>query len=249
MKQEGVLLAMLGRSLPVFFVVLGLVIAFKLFPYIEQQFNRPIAKVMVLGNLNYLDKAELISNVDVYANDKLFDISLGLIQHKLEKMPWVYSVQVERRWPDLIKIFVVEQKPITHWNDSELLNQYGENFDRQEKIVRGLPYLSGREGNEMHVMERYLEFSELMALLGMRISELDYDEQGSWMVVLDEKINLKLGSDDVLEKMRRFVFLYQQDLQYAGRAVEVVDLRYGDGAAVRWGKDELLSAKTVALRN
>jgi cell division septal protein FtsQ len=47
-------------------------------------------------------------------------------------------------------------------------------------------------------------------------------------------MRLELGSSQALEKMQRFVFLYQNQLQHATRAVAVVDLRYNNGASVSW---------------
>jgi len=86
----------------------------------------------------------------------------------------------------------------------------------------------------MNVIQRFQEFSQLLAPLGMKIIRLQQNEQMAWTVETDKGIRLELGSSQALEKMQRFVFLYRNQLQNATRAVAVVDLRYNNGAAVSW---------------
>ena len=215
-------------------LVAGVAFGAYVFPFVQHQINQPVARVIVKGDLVYLDKKQLINFVPVYQGDRLLDVNLESVRKNLEAMPWVYSAQVARQWPDAIRIDVVEQKPIAYWNDSKLLNQYGAVFPRQGVVVDHLPMLSGIDGNETTVVQRFLEFTQLLAPLGMNIVRLKQDDQLAWEVDTDTGIHLKLGDDLMLEKMRRFVFLYQTQLKNNPRHVSGVDFRYTSGAAVSW---------------
>jgi len=203
-------------------------------PFIEKQMNQPVEKVVVTGDLVYLDRREIMAQIPVYQGDRLLDVNLDKVQQALESNPWIYSARVSRQWPGAISVTVVEQKPIAFWNDTQLLNQYGSVFARNGKPIQNLPLLFGGDGNEMNVMQRFMEFSRLLAPLGMKIMRLQENEQLAWEVETNNGIRLQLGATLALEKMQRFVFLYQNQLQNEAREISVVDLRYNNGAAVSW---------------
>jgi cell division protein FtsQ len=215
-------------------LVTGIGFGVLVFPLLEQQMNQPVAKVSVTGDLFFLDKREVMAQVPVYQGDHLLDVNLDAIQQQLERMPWIYSARVSRQWPDTIAIAIVEQKPIAFWNDGLLLNQYGNVFERNGKPMKDLPLLFGVPGTEINVMQRFQEFSQLLAPEGIKVVRLKQNEQLAWEVETDKGIRLQLGSTQALEKMQRFVFLYENQLKNASRSAAVVDLRYNNGAAVSW---------------
>ena len=227
-------------------LVMGLGFGVLVFPLLEKQMNQPVARVLVTGDLFFLDRREIMAQVPVYQGDRLLDVNLDAIQQRLESMPWIFSARVSRQWPNVISISVVEQKPIAFWNDNLLLNQYGTVFQRNGKPIKDLPLLFGVSGNETNIMQRFQEFSQLLAPLGMKIRRLQQNEQQAWEVETDNGIRLQLGNTQAMEKMQRFVFLYENQLKSDGRSAAVVDLRYNNGAAVSWAPASL-TAETSDL--
>ncbi len=228
---------------PLLLLSLGIPMGIYAYPFLEDKFNAPVSKVTIEGDLMYLERKEVVQNIRVYSDDRLLDVNLHSIRADLESMSWVYSAQVVRRFPGTIAISVVEEKPIARWNQDQLLNMYGTVFDREGKVVKGLPQLSGNNSDKNRVVSRYLEFSQLLSPLGVNIEHLDKDPQGSWTLMLNNEVQLILGNDNILEKMQRFVVLHDKQLQYAPRKVAVVDLRYGNGAAVRWHEESDVAAR------
>ena len=226
-------------------MVFGIVFGVMTFPFLQQQMNQPVEKVTVTGDLFFLDRREVMAKIPVYQGDHLLDVNLQAIQQQLEAMPWIYSARVSRQWPGTISISVVEQKPIAFWNETQLLNQYGRVFERHGKPMHDFPQLIGVVGNEINVMQRFQEFSQLLSPLNMKIIRLQQNEQLAWEVETDKGIRLELGSSQALEKMQRFVFLYQNQLQAATRDVDVVDLRYNNGAAVSWKPEAVDTTNAV----
>lgn len=219
---------------PVLLMAIGTLLGLYAFPLIKSHINQPVGRVVVQGDLHYLERREVMAQVPVYQGDRWLDVDLNAVRADIETLPWIYSAQVSRQWPHTITVKLEEQKPIAMWNDQALLNQYGEVFERDGKAVKDLPVLLGGEGSERLVMERFLEISRLLAPLRLRPVRLELDARHAWNVTLDNGVLVKIGSHQTLERMQRFVFLYQQELSRAERGVAVVDLRYGSGAAVQW---------------
>ena len=70
-----------------------------------------------LTSLILTGKTEHVSNYDVCLilneqKDRLnfFTLEIAQIQQQLEDMPWVYSASIRKRWPDTLKIHIVEHK-------------------------------------------------------------------------------------------------------------------------------------------
>lgn len=221
-------------GVPLLLLVVGTVLGIYTFPYIKAHINQPVARVLVEGDLKYLERREVMDRVPVFQGDRWLEVDLNQIRQEVETLPWIYSAQVSRQWPHTLHIRLQEQKPIAIWNERQLLNQYGEVFDRSDKVVADLPVLQGVEGSEQNVMERFMEFSRLLAPLHLQPVRLQLDERYAWNVTLNNGTVIKIGNNKALERMQRFVFLYQQELAKSPRPIAVVDLRYGSGAAVRW---------------
>jgi len=234
--------------LHVLWIACGVALGVLAFPLLQQQMNPPVARVIVNGNFHQVDRHDILARVPVFQGDHLLDVNLGAIQEQLEGVPWVFSARVSRRWPDAISIDIVEQTPIALWNDGQVLNSYGQVFDRQNRTLEGLPQLSGPSGNEVGVIERFREFSQLLRPFGMKVARLQQDEELAWEVETDNGIRLRLGATQALDKMQRFVFLYAAQLQHETRAVATVDLRYNNGAAVAW-KNPLPAAPGIPAAN
>ena len=56
-----------------------------------------------------------------------------------------------------------------------------------------LPRLSGPEGTESQVAQRYLSAQGRMLEAGMRIAALRLDERGAWEMDLDSGVTVRLG--------------------------------------------------------
>lgn len=232
---------------PVLFLGLGVLGSVYLFPVMVTVFNPTVEKVVVNGDFLFMEKREVIENIDIYADERILDVNLSRIQTKLEAMPWVFAAQVSRQWPNQIVINVEEQKPIARWNEDSLFNRYGQLFQRQNKVVRNLPELAGFDSNEMRVLERYQQFANLLAPYDLQIVRLENNGRGGWLVDLNTQTRLMIGRGDALEKMRHFIVLYEEALQFSDKAIVSVDLRYDNGAAVSWREDQTASALVAAI--
>jgi cell division protein FtsQ len=132
-------------------------------------------------------------------------------------------------------VTVVEQTAAARWGESGLLNTRGELFVRSAPHVPvELPRLSGPEGTESQVAQRYLAAQGRMLEAGLRIAALRLDERGAWEIDLDSGVTVRLGRRDVDERIDRFIRTASQVIAHRMNDITYVDMRYSNGFAIGW---------------
>ncbi|HAX26425.1 MAG TPA: cell division protein FtsQ, partial [Alteromonas macleodii] len=153
----------------------------------------------------------------------------------VEAQPWVYRASVRKKWPNTLKIYLVEQQPVAQWNEDLLLNPYGDTFN-DEGVKLDLPRLYGPGGSEKTALEGYNAMHALIATTDMTLDELSLSERFAWQVQLKNGIKLNLGRQEFIDRLQRFIDVYPL-LAQQEKAVKYVDLRYDTGVAVGWKDD------------
>jgi cell division protein FtsQ len=168
-------------------------------------------------------------------NRGLVALPLDQVRDTLRELAWVDDVRVSRVWPDGLAVEVTEQRPTARWGSDQLLNYRGEVF-APPSLGRfaGLTSLYGPEGSEQQVMANYLALSKVLTQRGMRLHELRKDERGAWQAKLAAGIELRFGRDDLADRIRRFIAVYDRQLVLYQDNISSVDLRYHNGLAVAW---------------
>lgn len=212
---------------------------------IAKIFERPIKSVVVEGDFNFITKeraTELISNE---INGDFLQLDLMQLKHALLTDPWVESVTLNRRWPDTLVVKISEQKPIARWGDG-FLNQRGEivRIDEANKLV-GLPWLQGNEADAIEILQQYQDLSQILRSRGLEVLALKCDNKKSWRLTIKNHVEIALGRDQVMEKIRRFVTVYDTQLSSVWTDVKAIDLRYSNGVAVRWVADSVMAKKYI----
>ncbi|MDA8481923.1 cell division protein FtsQ/DivIB [Pseudomonas resinovorans] len=234
---------------PVMLVVLGFgayKAAQRLLPYAD----RPIAKVNVQGDLSYISQQAVQQRIAPYIAASFFSIDLAGMRRELEQMPWIAHAEVRRVWPDQVMVRLEEQLPIARWGDEALLNNQGQAFAPRELAhYEQLPQLWGPQRAQEQVMQQYQMLSQMLRPLGFSIVRLELRERGSWFLSTGQGVELLLGRDHLVEKMRRFISIYEKTLKDQIANIERVDLRYPNGLAVAWRTPvEAPAATTVAVQ-
>ncbi|MDH2245225.1 cell division protein FtsQ/DivIB [Pseudomonas sp. GD03855] len=233
-------------------LLIGLVVGLydlgeRLLPYAD----RPIAKVSVQGELGYVSREAVQQRIAPFVEQSFFKVDLNGMRHQLEQMPWIAHVEVRRVWPDQVMVRLDEQLPIARWGGEALLNNKGQAFSPDDlSRYEHLPHLYGPKRAQQRVMQQYQMLSQMLRPLGFSISHLELRERGSWFLTTNQGIELLLGRDQVVEKMRRFTAIYQKALEQESEKIARIDLRYANGLAVAWHEPIPTAADTtVAAKN
>jgi cell division protein FtsQ len=213
-------------------------------PYADQ----PSARVSVEGDLSYVNQQAVQQRIAPYASASFFSVDLLSLRRELELMPWIASAQVRRVWPDQLVVRLEEQLPIARWGDEALLNNQGEAFAPQELgDYPHLPQLYGPKRAQQRVMQQYQVLSQMLRPMGFSVARLELRERGSWFLSTGEGIELLLGRDHLVEKMRRFTAIYAKALKEQQTNIARIDLRYANGLAVAWREPVAPTAAPTAV--
>ena len=224
---------------PLLLLALGLgayTLAERALPYAD----RPISQVSVQGELSYISREAVQQRIAPFIEASFFTVDLTAMRNELEQMPWIAHAEVRRIWPDQVVIQLDEQLPVARWGNEALLNNQGQAFTPRELAhYENLPQLYGPQRAQPAVMQQYQMLSQLLRPLGFSVASLELRERGSWFLTTGvnstgQSIELLLGRDHVLEKMRRFVAIYEKTLKPQIANIARIDLRYANGLAVGW---------------
>ena len=197
--------------------------------------DRPVRVITMDGSFQRVTPGQIEKAVAPLAHAGFMSADLDAIERSVESIPWVDHARVQRRWPNSLHVIVVEQTAMARWDESGLLNTRGELFIREAAhIPAELPRLSGPEGSESEVAQRYLAVQGRMQEAGLRIAALRLDERGAWEMDLDSGVTVRLGRRDVDERIDRFIRTASQVIAHRMSDISYVDMRYSNGFAIGW---------------
>ena len=200
--------------------------------------DRPLASVMVEGDFHYISKERAMELISAEINEDFLQLDLMSMKAALESEPWIEHAALARRWPDALEVRITEQQPIARWGSEGFLSQRGElirvgNIDSLEH----LPLLQGNAADAGKIMQQYQDLSQLLRSRGLEVIALKCDNKKSWRLILKGNVDVAIGRDQVMEKMRRFMTVYDQHLSEVWQDVTAIDVRYTNGIAVQWSPD------------
>ena len=197
--------------------------------------DRPVRVISIDGSFQRVSPGEIEKAVAPFAHQGFMSADLADIQRAVESLAWVDHARIARRWPNSLRVTVIEQTAAARWGESGLLNTRGELFVRTATHVPAeLPHLSGPDGSESQVAQRYLAAQGRMLEAGMRIAALRLDERGAWEMDLDSGVTVRLGRRDVEERIERFIHTASQVIAHRLTEISYVDMRYSNGFAIGW---------------
>ncbi len=218
-----------------FAVVVGFIFSFGMFltERLSEDESVPVTSIVVSGEMKYTDKEEVESVVENIGMGNFFKVDVNEVQGAVNTLPWVYSVAVRKQWPNELKVYVVDQRPIAHWNGDSYINVYGEVFQvgSAHKSLN-LPEFFGPEGTEDLAIENYINLNQLLSFGGFNISELVLSERYAWQLTLQSGVRLNLGRENRVERIQRFMDAYPNIELKDDTQIDYVDLRYDTGFAV-----------------
>ena len=197
--------------------------------------DRPIHVISMDGPFQRVSPGQIEKAVTPFLAAGFMSADLDAIERAIEALPWVDHARVQRRWPTSLHVTVVEQTAAARWGDAGLLNMRGELFERRAAHVPSeLPRLSGPDGTETAVAQRYLAAEARMLEAGLRIAALRLDERGAWEIDLDSGVTVRLGRQDVDERLDRFIRTAAPAIAHHISDVAYVDMRYANGFSIGW---------------
>jgi len=203
--------------------------------YVSTIVERPVAQINVNGDFTYVSKQQVIEVITPTIDEHFLQLDLAQIKQNLERQAWIDVASVGRRWPNQLDVTIIEQKPIARWSDQGFLNQRGELIKSVVgKELMTLPLLEAKAHTQAEVMAQYQNLAALLRSRNLWVAGLVSDEKRAWTVTLNNGLAVNIGRDQVMDKMKRFLRVYDSQLQQRLAEIESVDVRYNNGVAVQW---------------
>jgi cell division protein FtsQ len=198
--------------------------------------NQPITTVAVAGRFERVAPMDVERAVkESVAGKGLVSVDLGKVRAAVRMLPWVDTVSVQRNWPRGLAVTIGEQVAAARWGDNGLLNTRGELFAHDAThIPLELPRLSGPEGTQVSVVQRYFAMRDRLLEMNMRITALRLDARGAWELDLDDGVTVRLGRQQLDERFNTFVATAARIVAQRATDIAYVDMRYANGFAIGW---------------
>lgn len=198
--------------------------------------DQPIQIVSVSGRFERVAPVDVERVVKEQVRGRgLLTVDLDAVHRALHTIPWVDAVSVQRAWPRGLNVLVVEQVAAARWGDRGLLNTRGELFATDERhIPPELAQLSGPDGKEAEVAQRYLAAQGRLQQAGLRLTAMRLDARGAWELDLSNGVTVRLGRRQVDERFDKFITAALKVVAQRGEDIAYIDMRYTNGFAIGW---------------
>lgn len=195
----------------------------------------PLRVVHIEGELHYLELPVLERAVAPAVNGSFFGVDLERVREAAAALAWIERAEARRVWPDQLHLRIDEQVPLALWGSTSLVNRRGQVFTPEDgRRPPGLARLDGPEGSAARVSEEFLSLRPRLLALGLEVSRLRLDARGAWTLELENGPLVHLGSRELAARVERFLRLYPRLVASGAGPMEVVDMRYANGLAIRW---------------
>lgn len=205
--------------------------------YVARWLAKPVDDVLVKGEFLLVPKQDVADRIYTALEGGFIQLDLNRVRVSVKENPWVDRVIIQKRWPNTLAVTVIEHKPIARWGDADFLSHRGKVIVLDDEYGKAdlsqLPLLFGPVGYEQIVMEQYQLLMKLMAVRNLMIAELIYDKSLGWRMLLNE-VQIHIGRDRVVERLNKFLSVYDQHLKGRWQELSDVDLRYEAGLAAGW---------------
>ena len=227
---------MVSRLLSVITAFALLVLAVQSGRIVSGYITAPPDLVRVEGDLSDTERMIVVSVVNE-AMSTGDAINPSDLQARIADIDWIRAVTVRRNWPNSVHVAVNRELPTVRWGFDGYLNGKGDVLSMAEKYQRNLPLVNATSSDSVASMRLFKTFSTVVGRSGLRIVELDESSVAGWTVTFDNGLSVVTGKTDVLNRLRRFVCVYEEVLQGNEDHVVKADARYPSGVAIEWDEE------------
>lgn len=197
----------------------------------------PVTAVKIKGSYSDVSQQQLEQIITPFVQGSFFSVKTDELQTQLKLIPWVATVNIRRIFPSTIVVTVAENKAVYIWNEQGLLTETGVLFSPDKaSYPKGLPTLNGPADQQAQVFSMATQFNQLLQALSLSIQSVVLSDRLSWRIVLNNNINIVLGKDNLVDKVKRLVKVYPTVIGDKANKAISIDMRYSNGLAVRWKK-------------
>ena len=196
----------------------------------------PIKIISIESKLVNSNKEEIFYITKNYLKTKsFFTMDIDDLKNKIETIDWVRIVNIKRSYPNEVKIFITEHRPIAIWNNEYYLNEFGKVFSAK-KIGKNFPLIVSKS-NRNDILYEYFSFfvKEISNnKLNIKIKKIEENDIRSLSISLLSGITIIVGSRDIKKKINIFFKAYKTLNSSDLKKIRYIDMRYSNGFSIGW---------------
>ena len=204
--------------------------------------DTPVRGFVIGGDLTPMEQAQVEQVLSAHTFAGVLSTDLGQVTQRLERLPWAREISVRRSWPDKLTVTLDRSRPVARWGDDQYVSAYGDLLSLPDEYA-ALPQFKVAVSNPEQAMRVYRLLDQIAARETLAIGGLSQNAQGEWVINLIDGPRVRLGAEQLNERMHRFLLVYRRVLRDAAQTAEYVDARYANGVAVRFAQQEILVAR------
>lgn len=194
-----------------------------------------VSQLEITGALHAPAAERLRAHLAPLLQGSLSELDMDALRVATESEAWVAQARVERRWPDAVRVSVIERQPVARWGASSLLTEDGTVFSPPaDEWPAGLVQLQGADGRSAEVLQMFRVLSESLNTTPFVPAALTLGARGEWLARTESGIELRLGRGDPQVAASVLRGTAAQALTARLGEIAYVDLRYSNGFAVGW---------------
>jgi len=197
--------------------------------------NQPIRQVVLQGDIPRSEQQMILAQLQNQDLGRFFSVNLNQVKDQVESNVWVDGATVSRVWPDRLMVELSPQVIVARWGDGQVLNHHWQVLDLDLSLVtnlEALPVLQGPLDQTQKMAASFRSMSAVLAREELAINTLRMAKRGAVDLALDNDIEVLLGRDEGMQRLRRVVQIYDTDLADLKQPIARIDGRYPHGVAV-----------------
>ena len=93
--------------------------------------------------------------------------------------------------------------------------------------------MKGPDGSQLRIMEQFEAFNKILIPSGLKLSGIKLSDRGSWNLTVNDSMRITVGTSSLNSRLERFIKLYKTNGFNEDYRNSEIDLRYGNGIAVK----------------
>ncbi len=203
-----------------------------------------VKEVIVEGRAK-TNKTDLLAALQISEGDSILRININKIRERINKLPWIKSVRVERHFPNKISLSLVERVPLARWQKNRqlsLIDMQGDIIPRVD-LARflHLPIIIGE--NAPKLARQILKILSKEPHLFRRVRSVTLVSDRRWDVRLDNQIDVHLPEKNP-QKAWAHLATVEHGHSILGSEVQGIDMRLENQLIIKLEKRKASPTKT-----
>ena len=181
--------------------------------------------IIVDGRIRTKSKA-LMQSLGIKKDQYIYDVDLSKVLERVQGLPWVHSVRLERRLPDTLFVKLIEKHPVAFWQHKKkhyLVDTYGTLIGEFSlKDYPGYIVATGEGAPEKlpWLIQKIGAYESAYA----KVTGVVFVSQRRWNLILNNVVILKLPEEGIEGALEHIAEMDREN-RLSSPEVDTVDLR------------------------